>query len=113
MIAIAYILSVILGLFGLVFIIGSQGLILRIIVGIILLIAAGALILMARLRPKQIHVVQKMKIDLSGDVSLESLKCTSCGGRLGEKSVTVKAGAVFVNCEYCGATYQIEEAPKW
>ena len=113
MIAIAYILSVILGLFGLVFIIGSQGMTLRIIVGIILLIAASALIFMARIRPKQINVVQKMKIDLSGDVSLESLKCTSCGGKLSEKSVSVKAGAVFVNCEYCGAAYQIEEAPKW
>ena len=53
------------------------------------------------------------KIDLSGDVKLQDLTCRACGGTLGKESVIVKAGAVFVNCQYCGATYQIEEAPKW
>jgi hypothetical protein len=111
MIAIVYVLTAILGLLGLVFIIGSQGLVLRIIVGIILLIAGGALIVLTRIKPKQIQLTQK--IDLSGDVNLETLKCNSCGAQLDKNSVTVKAGAVFVNCGYCGATYQIEEAPKW
>jgi hypothetical protein len=25
----------------------------------------------------------------------------------------VRAGAIFVECEHCGATYQFEEEPKW
>ncbi|MCZ7670364.1 MAG: hypothetical protein M5U34_26000 [Chloroflexi bacterium] len=32
---------------------------------------------------------------------------------LSEKSISVEAGAIFVNCEYCGASYQFEEKPKW
>ena len=46
-------------------------------------------------------------------MKLENLTCRACGGTLGKESVAVKAGAVFVNCQYCGAAYQIEEAPKW
>ncbi|GAG08140.1 unnamed protein product, partial [marine sediment metagenome] len=34
-------------------------------------------------------------------------------GTLDSKSVSVQAGAVFVNCPYCESSYQIEEAPKW
>ncbi|MBI3920043.1 MAG: hypothetical protein HY318_01400 [Armatimonadetes bacterium] len=83
----------------------------RLIIGLVLLVSAGALIAATRLQPQEITVEQK--IDLSGDVSVQDMKCTSCGGTLGEKSISVKAGAVFVNCEYCGAAYQLEEAPKW
>ena len=111
--AIAYILAVILGIFGLIFISGSQGMVLRIVVGIILLIGSGAFIYLGRMRPKNITYHQKMDIDMSGDVQLEKMKCSSCGAELSDKSVSIQAGAVFVKCEYCGATYQIEEAPKW
>ena len=110
---VAYPLAALLTFFGLMFVVGSQGMILRIVVGVILLIAAGALVVLALLKPKPSVTTVIQKIDLSGDVSLEDLKCRSCGGTLGKESVTVKAGAVFINCQYCGATYQIEEAPKW
>ena len=53
------------------------------------------------------------KIDLSGDVSLEGMKCQVCGAPLTQDSLDVKAGAIFVNCQHCGSTYQFEEAPKW
>lgn len=111
--AVAYLLAIVLGIFGFIFIAGSQGLILRIVVGIILLIAAGSLVYLGRMRPKNITYHQKMDIDMSGDVQLEKMKCSSCGAELSDKSVSIKAGAVFVKCEYCGAAYQIEEAPKW
>jgi redox-regulated HSP33 family molecular chaperone len=41
------------------------------------------------------------------------MTCRACGGSLAKESVTVKAGAVFVNCQYCSAAYQLEEEPKW
>jgi len=41
------------------------------------------------------------------------MKCQSCQGALGKDNLVVKAGAIFVDCPYCGASYQIEEAPRW
>jgi hypothetical protein len=110
---VAYPLAALLGFFGVMFVVGWSGNAARIVVGVILLVAAGFMLLVAFMRPKQPTTTVIQKIDLSGDVSLEQLTCRSCGGVLGEKSVTVKAGAVFVNCQFCGASYQIEEAPKW
>lgn len=108
-----YLLAALVGLLGLLFIVaaGQGNAIPRIVIGILCMIAAGALAALSRLKPTQhTHVSQ---VDLSGDVALEQMTCTQCSGTLGKDSVTVKAGAVFVNCEYCGAQYQIEEAPKW
>ncbi|NCO42484.1 MAG: hypothetical protein COZ06_27275 [Armatimonadetes bacterium CG_4_10_14_3_um_filter_66_18] len=108
-----YVLSPLLGLLGLLFLMaaGQGNALVRIPIGVVLLGSAIALVIAARLRPVQQTMVQK--IDLSGDVAAEQLKCKSCGGTLGPKSVTVRAGAVFVQCEYCGASNQLEEAPKW
>ncbi len=108
---VAYPLAAVLAALGLMFIVGAQGLPLRIVVGVVLLAAAGALIWLALQQKSETTIVQK--IDLSGDVKLEQLTCRSCGGTLGKDSVSVRAGGVFVNCQYCGATYQIEEEPKW
>lgn len=108
-----YGLASILGLLGLVFLIasGQTNTLPRLIIGIVLLAAAGGLIAATRLQPQKVTFEQK--IELSGDVSPQDIKCKSCGGTLGSKSISVKAGAVFINCEYCGAAYQLEEAPKW
>ena len=108
---IAYPLAVLLGIFGVMFVVGAQGQWMRVVVGLVLMGAAAALVWLARQQPKQTTIVQK--IDLSGDVNLQDMTCRSCGGSLSKQSVTVKAGAVFVNCEYCGAAYQLEEEPKW
>jgi len=110
---VAYPLAALLGFFGLMFVVGSHGKVMSIIVGVILFAAAGFLLWLALQKPKQSTTTVVQKIDLSGDVSLQDLTCRACGGTLGKESVAVRAGAVFVNCQYCGATYQIEEAPKW
>jgi len=110
---VAYTLAVLLGLLGIVFVGGSQGQALKIVVGIVFFAAAGALVWLARMQPAHSTHTIVQKIDLSGDVNLQDLTCKSCGGSLSENSVSVKAGAVFVNCEYCGAAYQLEEEPKW
>jgi len=110
---IAYPLAGVLGLLGLVFVVGAQGQWMRVVVGVVLWLAAVALIALALVRPRQMTTTVVQKIDLSGDVNLEELTCRACGGTLGKESVTVRAGAVFINCQYCGASYQLEEEPKW
>ncbi len=100
-----------LGLLGLLFLIGSRGLAIRLIIGLILLAGGILLFAAARLRPRETTVVQK--IDLTGDISARQLKCKNCGATLTNKSVAVRAGAIFINCEFCGAEYQLEEQPKW
>ena len=53
------------------------------------------------------------KIDLSGDVNLDTLKCESCGGVLTSDNIKMVAGAPVVSCPYCGTSYQLTEEPKW
>jgi len=110
---VTYLIAAFVGFFGFVFIVGSQGQFFRIIIGVVLLGAAGVLVYLTRVRPKHEETTVVQKIDLSGDVNLEQMKCRSCGGTLSKDSIEIKAGAIFVNCPYCGATYQIEEEPKW
>ena len=110
---VAYPLAAALALLGLLFVVGAQGQVLRIVVGVVLLAAAGALVWLAMQRPKQSTTTLVQKIDLSGDVNLQDVTCRACGGTLSKESISVKAGAVWIHCEYCGATYQIEEEPKW
>lgn len=112
---ISYLIAAALGFFGLIFLIGNQGLIGRLIIGVVLLAAAGFMVYLARVQPQVVksEVTVKQQIDLSGDVQLEQMTCNNCGAALSKNSIEVKAGAIFVNCEHCGTSYQIEEAPKW
>jgi uncharacterized membrane protein YfcA len=105
------IFAVILALLGALFIIGFQGQTARLIIGLILIGAGIVMFAMTRMRPKQTTLVQK--IDLTGDIAAQELKCKNCGSTLTNKSVTVRAGAIFISCEFCGTQYQLEEAPKW
>lgn len=112
---VSYLIAVLLGFFGVMFIIGAQGQVMRFVIGIILLAAAGVLVYLMRMQPQlsQTQTTLVQKIDLSGDVNLEQMQCRSCGAALSPESIQVKAGAIFVNCDHCGTTYQIEEEPKW
>ena len=53
------------------------------------------------------------KIDLTGDMSAQRINCESCGAELESEHISVKAGAIFVSCPYCGSDYQMVEEPKW
>jgi uncharacterized Zn-finger protein len=110
---VTYIIAAVLLLFGFMFIVGSQGMFARVVVGIILFAAAGVLVYLTRVQPTKEEITHIQKIDLTGDVQLEQLQCQSCNGALSKDNLEVKAGAIFVECPYCGASYQIEEAPKW
>ncbi|MBN1589932.1 MAG: hypothetical protein JW888_10490 [Pirellulales bacterium] len=110
---VAYLLAAMLGVLGLIFVAGAPGQPMRIAVGVVIWVAAGALVWLAMHRVPHSTTTVVQKIDLSGNVHLQDLTCRTCGGSLSDKSVSVRAGAVFVNCEYCGAAYQLEEDPKW
>ena len=108
-----YLLAVFVGLLGFVFLAGNQGEILRMVVGGVLIVAAIAMVIAARMRPQIIQRNVVQRIDIGGDVRLEELACKKCGATLSKEAVTVQDGAVMVVCPYCQATYQMEEEPKW
>jgi Na+/melibiose symporter-like transporter len=85
----------------------------RLIIGGVMVVIAIVLLVLGRMKTEQVTHVIEQKIDLSGDVDLDLLKCNNCGGTLSKRNVEVRAGAVMVNCPYCGTVYQIKEAPKW
>ncbi len=113
--AVVYLLASGLAILGLLFVVaaGQGNAIARITIGVICLAASAALVALVRLKPTHETHVHHTKLDLSGDVSLQEIVCKQCGATLSEDSVSVKAGAVFVKCEFCSAEYQLEEAPKW
>jgi Na+/melibiose symporter-like transporter len=114
---IANIAAGILILFGVLFILAAFGKESHpeyIPVGLILIIVGFGLIWFARRREVQevkTEIVQK--IELSGDVDLEQLKCNFCGGSLSSENIEMVAGAPVVTCPHCGSSYQLTEAPKW
>ena len=110
---ILYLIAGMIGFLGFMFLVGSQGQILRLIVGGVLIAAGIALAYVARQRPAPSQTTTVQQIDLSGDVSLEEFRCQSCNAPLSEEMVSVKGGAIMVECGHCGSTYQLEEEPKW
>lgn len=110
-----YTLAFLLGLLGLVFVIGAQGQVMRFAIGAVLMVSSGALVLLLRLRPQVVSntTTVEQKIDFTGKEALKQLKCRNCGRALTSENISVKAGAVFVECPACEGTYQIEEAPTW
>ena len=75
---VSYLVVIVLALFGFIFIAGSQGELLRIVVGVILLAAAAVFVYMTRVKPQPSQTTVVQKIDLSGDVELEQIQCQNC-----------------------------------
>lgn len=114
---IANIAAAILILFGVLFIWGAfseSGTPGWILIGVIGITAGLGLIWLARRSEEgksTVEIIQK--IELSGDVELDSLQCEFCGGQLSSSDISMIAGAPVVQCPYCGSSYQITEKPKW
>ena len=100
---------------GLVFVIASAdgNTVTRLIAGLVMLAVGAWLLRLGTVRRKSLPVVVSQQVHLSGDVDIQELQCTKCGGGLSSENLTVRAGAVFVSCPFCGAEYQVEEEPKW
>ena len=114
---IAFIAAAILIFFGILFIWGAfsaQGQTGWIFIGLIsVLIGFGLIWFGSRQKPAPTTQNVTLNVDLPADVSMDTLKCQSCGGVLSEKDIQIIAGAPVVTCPYCGTTYQLKEEPKW
>lgn len=127
LIAIGLIVSCLLVLFGVLFIVASTdrqtgdpgwltvGIIFLAAGLIITALAVGVFVFLRIRRSKEAEGPQEIiqKIDLSGDIELEKIKCQNCSAALDKDSITVKEGAIFISCPYCGTAYQMVEEPKW
>jgi len=106
-----YTLAAVVGFVGLLFLVGNQGLVARMFIGIVLMGAGVAIGWLTKAKAPERKIVQQ--IDLSGEIEKEQLECNSCGAPLNQDSIELHEGAITVNCPYCGTSYQLEEAPKW
>ncbi len=117
---IAYIVAAILIFFGVLFMWGAGGEggggSAWVFIGLISVAIGLVLVFFASRKKAQTadnNVDVTYKIDLPGNVSLDTMKCKSCGGILTSENIEMVAGAPVVSCPYCNTTYQITEEPKW
>lgn len=94
---------------------GQTGSASYIMIAVILAVVGFLLIFFAtRMKPADSTAQNvTVNIDLPGEVGMDTIKCQSCGGVLGEKDIKLIAGAPVVTCPYCSTTYQLTEEPKW
>ncbi len=104
-------LAVATGLLGLLFLVGSQGQVHRLVVGVILLAAALALAVLPRLKPRKVEVIQR--IDLPPESRLGGLACRSCGAPLSPPDLRVKDGTPVARCPHCGTEFEVQETVRW
>ncbi|MCP4231200.1 MAG: hypothetical protein GY771_13765, partial [bacterium] len=118
--AVLVVAAIIAAIIGFVFIVGSpaspdmtwfwagSGVCLLIVSLILVIIAAIVLIKAYRnaiKKPKESAAAESQttivqQIDIPGDLSLEKMKCQSCGATLSKDSITTRAGAVVIDCPY-------------
>ncbi len=116
---ILYIVAGLLIIFGFLFVLGSGGAggggFGWVVIGLIMwAFAFGAIFLASRLKPAASQSENvTYKVDLPAKVSMDTLKCKSCGGTLSPENITMVAGAPVVTCPFCKTTYQLTEEPKW
>ncbi len=116
---VGYIAASILIFFGVLFIWGAFSPtnaqpIGQIIVGIISAgIGMGIILLIQRKAKSDAATNVTVKIDLPGNVSMDVIKCKSCGGTLTSENIKLVNGAPVVTCPYCKTVYQLTEEPKW
>jgi hypothetical protein len=115
---VAYIGAAILILFGALMAIGGtnaqSGTPGWIPVGLVLIVVGLVIIYFAaRRKPVDPTTNVTLKVDLPGNVSMDSIKCKSCGGVLAAENITMVQGAPMVTCPYCHTIYQMTEEPKW
>ncbi|NMB62413.1 MAG: hypothetical protein GYA18_08755 [Chloroflexi bacterium] len=114
---ILFVLAAILIFFGVIFLlsISANGDVsLALYAGIMLLIAFVLIFFAARMKKPGDEVTNvTLNIDLPGGVTMDTIKCKSCGSPLSEKDIKMVNGAPMVTCSSCGTSYQLTEEPKW
>ncbi|NLH51117.1 MAG: hypothetical protein GX444_21285 [Myxococcales bacterium] len=82
---------------------------------ILLAIGIGLLVLVLKFLPatKVEHTVIQ-RVELTGKIDLNQIKCRNCGGSLAAESLKIAGdGTVVASCPYCGTTFHVTEEPKW
>ena len=113
---IGYIVAAIAIFFGVIFVWGAfspEGQPAWIIVGIISAMIGFGIIWFVGKKMVSDDEEVTVKIDLTGDIDLDTLTCKSCGGHLSSEHTSLQQGALVVDCPFCGTNYQITEQPKW
>ena len=111
-------------IFGFLFVLGSgspqgqaswfgTGLIFFVVGAVLIGLGFGAIYLAKRQAAKAAGEQVTYNVNLPGNVSMDTLKCKSCGGTLAPENITMVAGAPVVTCPFCKTTYQLTEEPKW
>jgi hypothetical protein len=101
------------GALGLLFVIGSEGMTSRIVVGVVLVATAIALVVAFRLRPQRIEHTIQHKVDLAGPASLRRLACPQCSASLEPSAITTSHGVAVLTCPFCNTTSELQEEPRW
>lgn len=107
------VLAVATGGLGLLFVIGSEGMTQRIVVGLVLIATAIALVIAFRLRPQRIEHTIEQRVDIAGPASLRRLACPQCSASLEPSAIRAEQGVATLTCPFCNTTSQLEEDVRW
>lgn len=113
------IIATILFFFGFIFTLsaGASSLtpdqrILRIIEGVILLVAGfGLAYIVYVFSRKPTTIIQQ--VELSGQMKAAPLKCPTCSASIDTSKIKIVSGVPYATCPYCGNTFEVAEEPKW
>jgi len=105
---ISYLLAVGLLILGSLFILASPYNLLRLPIGLIFIVCAISVVIVARRRQRQTQLPAEARVYASGKLNVKELKCPKCGGSLQYDEVRK-----LLVCPYCKAVSQVEEEPLW
>lgn len=109
----ASVIAALVGGLGLLFVIGAQGQTSRLVVGVILVLGAGAIVVLGRLRPR-VDVRQVVQqVDVAGATTLSRLACPQCNAAVDPSALRAEHGIAVLTCPYCHTTHQLQEDVKW
>jgi Zn finger protein HypA/HybF involved in hydrogenase expression len=87
----------------------SEQRITRLIVAVLLFVAAVAIAYYITRKPKT--VIQRLEI--SGQMKAAPIKCPNCSASVDANQIKIVSGVPYATCPYCGNTFEVTEEPKW
>lgn len=108
--ALVYIVAAVLVFFGIVYMISYNLSIWNIIIGLVLVVIAGAALFAIRER-KPIEIRQTVTV--TGPVKAVPVKCPNCGAIVDPMKAQVIEGKPYVTCDHCGNKFELSEEPTW
>jgi hypothetical protein len=65
----------------------------------------------------EVRIEQRVEVrsdDLvAGRRAFQEMKCRSCSGPISSDNVRLGDMGIAVTCPFCGASYSVEEEPRW